>query len=148
MPSGLAKIDLHDRWTLFLTGPNAATCPSAIPADVEALPAKVPGTVAAALEKAGRFSRHAPQPLIDQDAWYRRAFTADEAGPATLRFEGLATIAEVYLDDRLILSAQSMFERHDAEVEITGSETLSICFRALKPHLEKKGPRARWRPRG
>lgn len=147
MPSGLAKIDLHDRWTLFLTGPNAATCPSAIPADVEALPAKVPGTVAAALEKAGRFSRHAPQPLIDQDAWYRRAFTADEAGPATLRFEGLATIAEVYLDDRLILSAQSMFERHDAEVEITGSETLSICFRALKPHLEKKGPRARWRPR-
>ncbi|MDE1160296.1 MAG: glycoside hydrolase family 2 protein [Neorhizobium sp.] len=147
MLAGFRGTDLRGRWTLTLTETNAAACPSAISGDLEPVPAAAPGTVAAALEAAGRFDRNDPVSLIDQDAWYRRPFDKSEAGAATLRFEGLATIADVFLDDRLILATKSMFERHDVNVEINGDETLSICFRALRPHLDKKGPRARWRPR-
>jgi beta-mannosidase len=139
--------DLTDGWSLALTEPGACALPGNIPSDQETFPAIVPGTVAAALEAAGRFERNAPEPLIEKDAWYRRSLSDAAPGPATLRFDGLATIAEVFLDDRLILSSSSMFESHAVAVELTGAETLSICFRALKPHLEKTGPRARWRPR-
>ncbi|MBW6424420.1 glycoside hydrolase family 2 protein [Rhizobium sp. XQZ8] len=138
---------LDDGWSLLLSEPGTYALPGNIPAEAETIPAIVPGTVAAALKAAGRFDRDNPEPLIDKDIWYCRALTGEAPGPAVLRFEGLATIAEVYLDDRLILSSHSMFESHDIPVELTGMETLSICLRALKPHLEKTGPRARWRPR-
>jgi beta-mannosidase len=146
LPSFMAG-DLVDGWSLLVTEPGAYGLPGNIPSDQETLPAIVPGTVAAALEAAGRFDRDNPEPLIDKDAWYRRSLAHAAPGPAILRFEGLATIADVFLDDRLILSSTSMFESHDVAVDLTGDETLSICFRALKPHLEKTGPRARWRPR-
>ncbi|MFB9953480.1 glycoside hydrolase family 2 protein [Rhizobium puerariae] len=138
---------LSDGWSLVLTAPGACATPGDLPGDPDAIPATVPGTVAAALEAAGRFDRSNPEPLIDRDVWYRRPLTDETPGPAVLRLAGLATIAEVFLDDRVILSSESMFESHDVPVELTGRETLSICFRALKPHLEKAGPRARWRPR-
>ncbi|WP_093001881.1 glycoside hydrolase family 2 protein [Rhizobium sp. NFR07] len=139
--------DLVDGWSLLVTEPGAYGLPNDIPSDRETLPAIVPGTLAAALEGAGRFDRDDPEPLIDKDAWYCRSLADVAPGQALLRFEGLATIADVFLDDRLILSSASMFESHDVAVDLIGNETLSICFRALKPHLEKTGPRARWRPR-
>ncbi len=132
---------------MALTEPGAYTLPSDLPPDLEFLPAMVPGTAAAALEAAGRFDRSNPEPLIDNDAWYRCPLAGETPGPAILRFAGLATVAEVFLGETLILSSASMFESHEVAVELTGSETLSICFRALKPHLGKTGPRARWRPR-
>ncbi|TWF43415.1 glycoside hydrolase family 2 protein [Neorhizobium alkalisoli] len=138
---------LDRSWSLCLTEPDAFALPRDIPADADRLDAIVPGTVAAALEALGRFDRNNPETLIDRDAWYQKSLADEAPGKAILRFEGLATIADVYLDDRLILSSESMFESHDVAIELTGKETLSICFRALKPHLEKTGPRARWRPR-
>lgn len=138
---------LSEGWSLLLTERGAYALPGDLPPDVDDVPAIVPGTVAAALEAAGRFDREKPEPLIDSDAWYRRSLAGKAPGPVILRFDGLATIGEVYLDDRLVLSFDSMFQRHDVPVTLTGNETLSICFRALKPHLEKTGPRARWRPR-
>jgi len=138
---------LDEGWSLVLTEPGAYAFPGDLSSNLESIPAIVPGTVAAALEAAGRFGRGTPKPLIDKDAWYRRSLAGETAGPAILRFAGLATIANVFLDDRLILSSENMFESHDVPVELIGSEILSICFRALKPHLEKTGPRARWRPR-
>ncbi|MEN3151122.1 glycoside hydrolase family 2 protein [Neorhizobium sp. IRAMC:178] len=147
IPIGSEISLLAEGWSLALTEPGAYTLPSDLPTDLEYLPAIVPGTVAAALEVAGRFDRDNPEPLIDRDAWYRRPLAGAAPGPAILRFAGLATMAEVFLDETLILSSTSMFESHNVAVELTGTETLSICFRALKPHLEKTGPRARWRPR-
>lgn len=138
---------LAEGWSLTLTEPGACPLPGDLPSGSDTIPAIVPGTVAAALEAAGRFDRDNPEPLIDKDAWYRRSLAGETPGPAVLRFAGLATVAEVFLDETLILSSTSMFESHDVPVELTGTQTLSICFRALKPHLEKTGPRARWRPR-
>ncbi|MCQ1772051.1 glycoside hydrolase family 2 protein [Neorhizobium galegae] len=147
IPIGSETSLLAEGWSLALTEPGAFSLPSDLPPDLEYLPAMVPGTVAAALEAAGRFDRSNPEPLIDRDAWYHCRLAGEAPGPAILRFAGLATVAEVFLGDTLILSSTSMFESHDVAVELTGTETLSICFRALKPHLEKTGPRARWRPR-
>ncbi|TDK30427.1 glycoside hydrolase family 2 protein [Rhizobium deserti] len=141
------EISLLDTgWSLTLSASGAYARPLDIPAATEAIPAAVPGTVASALESAGRFKRNEPPPLIDKDAWYRRPLAGETPGPAVLRFEGLATVAEVFLGEEVILSSDSMFESHDVAVELTGNDILSICFRALKPHLDKPGPRARWRP--
>ncbi len=130
-------------WRLFLTAAGAAAAPHDVVRD-EGLDAPVPGTVAEALEKAGRFDRASATPLHDRDAWY--FLTLDETpGPATLHFSGLATICEIYLNGQLLLATDSMFLAHDLAVTLTGRDELALCFRALGPHLDKKGPRARWR---
>ncbi len=131
---------------MVTTPPGLCAAPSALPATLDTLPAPVPGTLAGAMERAGRFDRTAPANLENLDAWYR--LTLDEvSGPAVLRFEGLATIAEVFLNGQKILDSESMFESHDVAVALTGRDELALCFRALRPHLDRKGPRARWRPR-
>jgi beta-mannosidase len=108
--------------------------------------ARVPGTVAGALSDAA-------VDLDAQDWWYRARLhgaPAAQGEKVLLRFDGLATLADIYLDDELILESRSMFERHTVDIshrQIDGSQ-LSICFRALTPVLaEPKKPRARWRPR-
>ncbi|MDP9840366.1 beta-mannosidase [Neorhizobium huautlense] len=137
---------LGDGWTLTLSDAGAYAAPGNIPDHAETITASVPGTVASALRAAGRFDAGIPTSLEHIDAWYRLDL-AGESGEAILRFSGLATVAEVYLNDVLILASGSMFEAHDVPVMLTGFDRVSICFRAIGPHLSKTGPRARWRPR-
>lgn len=137
---------LSEGWTLTLTPADACETPSDIPASLQGLHVSVPGTVAQALEAAEKFDRLAPEPLNDRDAWYRLTMISDTRERATLRFDGLSTIAEIFFNGELIAASQSMFERLEVPVELTGADELSICFRALAPRLEKTGPRARWRP--
>ncbi len=137
--------DLSNGWRMILTPAGAATEPAALEAFSDVIDAPVPGTVAGALERAGRFDRTAPAPLDHLDAWYVLDL-AEAPGDAVLHFDGLATIAEVWWNGALALSSDSMFVRHDLPVTLIGSDRLALCFRALKPHLEKRGPRARWRP--
>lgn len=82
--------------------------------------------------------------LHDCDVWYR--LRLDRRGDFTLAFEGLATIADVWLDDRLILQSDSMFAGHHVPVALHGGETLLLVFRSLNKRLtEVSGKRARWR---
>ncbi|NTE87331.1 beta-mannosidase [Agrobacterium rubi] len=137
---------LSEGWTLTLTEPDAYQTPVVIPLEVEAVTAPVPGTVAQALEVLGKFDRLHPKPLNIYDAWYRLTLISDSVGSATLRFEGLATIADIFLNGERVAQSTSMFEALDIPFELTGADELAICFRALAPRLEKPGPRARWRP--
>jgi beta-mannosidase len=137
---------LEQGWTLLLCEPGNFDDPDTINRALARLQAPVPGTVAQALAKAGLFDPAHPVSLHNKDAWYFRPLKGEASGPAVLRFEGLATLADVYLNGRLILTSDSMFEAHDVAVELTGADELAICFRALTPHLEKRGPRAKWRP--
>lgn len=142
-PAGVSR--LTEGWTLALSAAGAC----ATPADAARLgdwaPAKVPGAVAGALEQAGRWRRDAPTSLHDQDVWYTTDLPALGAG--VLRFEGLATMAEVWLDDVPLLTSRAMFTPVEAAVHIDEPARLWICFRALDRALDAKGPRARWRPR-
>lgn len=137
--------DLSNGWRMIVTPAGAAADPSALESLSGFIDAPVPGTVAGALERAGRFDRTAPEPLDHLDAWYVLDL-AETSGEAVLHFDGLATIAEAWWNGALALSSDSMFVRHDLPVTLTGDDRLALCFRALKPHLEKRGPRARWRP--
>ena len=100
---------LTEGWTLTLTEAGACERPSGIP-DAERFDAPVPGTVAEALEKAGRFDRFDPKPLNHLDAWYRLRLETKTPQTATLHFDGLATIADLYLNDELVAHSTSMFE--------------------------------------
>jgi beta-mannosidase len=138
---------LDKGWRLFLTSAGEHALPDTLPAPAEGVPAFVPGTVAAALEAAGLFDRAEPHPLNVEDAWFVTEMTGEAAGDAILRFEGLATIAEVFLNGERILVSGSMFLAHDVRVRLTGEDRLAICCRALLPHLSKTLRRARWRTR-
>jgi beta-mannosidase len=120
-------------WQLALAAPGA-------PMPVDGwIAAPVPGTAAEAL----KFDTTAPTPLHDKDVWYRTRFAG--AGRRILRFEGLATIAEVWLNGAKILDSDNMFLRHDVEVELAGDNELLIAFRSLDKALEQRKGRARWR---
>src|SRR6185503_8044993 len=89
----------------------------------------VPGTAAEALRAAGRWDDAAPTPLHDKDIWYRTHF--EGRGRRILRFEGLATIAEAWLNGAKILDSDNMFLAHDVEVDLSGDNALVIAFRSL-----------------
>ncbi len=141
----MAGIDLSAvEWTLFLANPGTMGEP---PADHkrDTVPAQVPGTVAGALAAAGQFDPDNPAPLHGRDVWYETAFEA-EPGSYRLFLDGLATIAEVWMNGNKVLDSRNMFRKYQVLLELRRSNILKICFRALEPHLGAKGPRARWKP--
>ncbi|KAA0073011.1 glycoside hydrolase family 2 protein [Tardiphaga sp. P9-11] len=130
-------------WELALSLPQAWQEPGAL-SEAVWLPAIVPGTAAGALRALGQWSFDEPQPLHDKDVWYRVRIRGQ--GKRKLRFEGLATSAEVFLDDTLILTSSSMFEPYEADIVLGGEHWVHIAFRSLRRVLaETKGPRARWK---
>lgn len=143
--AGPGRLSLAGEWSLIISDAGAYASPADIAEHAEPIRAPVPGTVAQALERAGLFDRTNPEPLNHRDYWYL-ASVQHQAGPARLVFDGLATIADVFVNGRPVLSSLSQFVRHEVPVTLTGSDEIAICFRALKPHIEMRGPRARWRP--
>jgi beta-mannosidase len=126
-------------WQLALTAPGAGLASAS-----EWIAAPVPGTAAQALRDAGRFDIHHPTRLHDKDVWYRTRLAG--TGRRTLRFGGLATIAEVFLNGVSILASDNMFLSHEVDVDLVGDNELVVVFRSLDKELEtRKGPRARWR---
>ncbi|HDR9043348.1 TPA: glycoside hydrolase family 2 protein [Burkholderia vietnamiensis] len=132
-------------WSMLATPAGAVPAPSALPAGAAWIAAPVPGTVAQALAVAGRLDEAAS--LDERDHWYRVELRGH--GARLLRFHGLATLAQAWLDDTPILHSDSMFVMHDVRVTLAGQHTLFVCFRALAPHLRtaRAARRARWRTR-
>jgi beta-mannosidase len=128
---------LIDGWQMALAAPGEP-----MPAQGW-ITAPVPGTAAEALRNAGQWDEAKPTPLHDKDIWYRARFSG--AGRRVLRFEGLATIAEVWLNGAKILDSDNMFLAHDVEVDLSGDNALVIAFRSLDKALEQRKGRARWR---
>ncbi|MCJ2072354.1 glycoside hydrolase family 2 protein [Methylobacterium sp. J-030] len=140
-----APRDLPGPWRLAVTPPGACAGPGDLDGVTDWIAAEVPGTAASALRAAGRWSETAPTPIHDRDVWYRTRL----AGPGRfrLRFEGLATLGEVWLDGVAILTTRSMFEAHAVEVEVCAESNLALCFRSLRAELDRPSKRGRWRPR-
>ncbi|WP_208995120.1 glycoside hydrolase family 2 protein [Roseibium hamelinense] len=131
---------------MTITAPDAFTGPAPLGHAHDWVAAEVPGTAALALKAAGRFDADAPQTLHDKDIWFVTTFKSSDKGARTLVLEGIATIAEVFWNGVKVLASDNMFLEHLVDVELENENQLAICCRALAPHLQKKGPRARWRP--
>ncbi len=131
------------QWQLACMVSGAAQRPADLPASLDWIAAPVPGTAAQALREAGRWRLEDPPPLHDQDIWYRTRF--DGSGRRTLRFNGLATLAEVWLNGRSILVSDNMFLTHEVEVDLAGDNELVVVFRSLDAEIVRRKGRARWR---
>jgi len=115
------------------------------------VPALVPGTVAATHRANGVL------PELDRvenydasDWWYCCQFGTSPLGDhetAVLLFEGLATLADIWLNGELVATSANMFR--EVEVDVTtrllGTNDLCIKFRSLHAELIQRRSRPRWR---
>jgi beta-mannosidase len=116
-----------------------------LPKDAQWIAARAPGTVAQALSDAGLWRFEAPAPLDGNDYVWRTHFTAH--GRRLLRFHGLASIAEIFIDGALVLSSDNMFHAHEIAFDARGEHEIALWFRGLTPAFERKSRRAKWRTR-
>jgi beta-mannosidase len=155
---GRAIVDCHESRQLT-DGWQAASCAAELherPATIDALAwraACVPGTAAGALRSAGESWGGADTDLDSQDWWFRTSFEAEPpaAGEELLLcLDGIATVADVFLNGEPLLASDSMFAAHAVEVSglLRAHNELAIRCRALEPLLQaRRRPRARWRTR-
>jgi beta-mannosidase len=108
--------------------------------------------VAAALRACGRWSLNEAARNFDaQDWWYRLRFEAPESGAATpmvLGLDGLATLAQVWLNGHLLLESDNMFVAHACDVTPLlqlGVNELVMVFRSIDHQLGHRRARPRWR---
>jgi beta-mannosidase len=144
---------LREGWQGASTPPDLCPEPSGLDG-LSWLPARVPGTAAAALRDAGTWSLGEDHDFDAEDWWFRTSFAAEPASPGeevVLRLGGIATVADVYLNGEHVLASDSMFAQHELDVGALlqgDGNLLAIRCRALAPLLqERRRPRARWRTR-
>ena len=158
MNARLRSCSSHERLPLTtgweLCGTEAALIDDAASPRLQGLPwlpAEVPGTVAAALRAAGRWSLDAADQHFDaQDWWYRLRFAPPPrlAGERLLLcFGGLATLAQVWLNGSRLLSSDNMFVAHTCDVSelLQADNELLLQFQAMDSALRARRARPRWR---
>jgi len=138
---------LHTGWQLLGSEPGAYQHPEQLPAaSQDWQQAVVPGTVAQALAQAGRWSLREQMDFDARDWWYQCRFQVDSELPQLLHFQGLATLAEVWLNGECVLNSENMFLARRIEAgKLPRDNTLVICFRALNPVLARRRARPRWK---
>lgn len=114
------------------------------------LVAAVPGTVASALQANGRWDWDQPTDIDASDWWFRTTFLAPDRdcdAPCQLCFDGLATLADVWLNGELLLTADNMFRayRVDVSSRLQAENELVIRFRSLTEELKTKRSRPKWK---
>jgi len=141
-------------WSCRPTPPGLLTSPGDADVDgVAWLPAVVPGTAASALAALGAADPSNDR-LDGQDWWFRCRFagpgpTADHGGGWVLELDGLATLADVWLNGRHLLRSESMFTSWRVDVDqVEADNDLTLRFAALTPVLGARRPRPRWRSTG
>jgi len=136
-------------WSVAWTAPGAAGHPSELQVPAGAwLAAVVPGTAAGALRAAGV---PGPARIDGVDWWYRCRFPSPPGVSGTrmvLCFDGLATVADGWLNGEPLLHGENMFLA--SQVDVTGrlrpdDNELMLRFAALEPLLGARRPRPRWR---
>jgi beta-mannosidase len=145
-------LPLDVNWEVACCPPEAYLDPRTLDR-LDWLPTRVPGTAAGALGDAGLWRAGETRDFDSEDWWFRTRFRAapPESGEeALLRFDGIATIAEVFLNGEKLLENESMFAAHTLDVGalLATDNELAIRCRALGPLLaQRRKPRARWRTR-
>ena len=150
--SGHVADRLPAGWDLAACPPGAVDGPRALDRSaLDWINRVEPMTAAAALRAAGRWSLDGPVRRFDaEDWWYRTRFQAEPAEPGEqlwLCFDGLATVADVWLNGEPLLSVAGMFTAHERRVDalLRAENELVIRFLALDTLLGARRPRPRWR---
>ena len=115
----MKSIQLNDGWTLSFTHPLTGKSHS--------LPASVPGNVELDLQRAGLIGDPLPpddpvcERWIDLADWiYEKDFSFDGlpsgCAKAMLAFDGIDTVAAVYLNGEKLFDCANMFIEHQADV--------------------------------
>jgi beta-mannosidase len=145
------QIPLQEAWQLLSVAPGSYQNPEQLK-HVENgwLSAAVPGTVIAALQQHQQWDLSHPLDVDATDWWYRCSFdtTMPECGQqVVLKFGGLATVADVWLNGQHILHANNMFCSYDIDITdlLATHNDLYIRFSSLQSLLSAKHPRPRWR---
>ena len=107
---------------------------------------------ASALRLLGQWSLDAPERKFDaEDWWYRLTFDAPRVNNterSVLGFDGLATVAQVWLNGEELLRSTNMFVSHEHDVTTRlrdSGNNLLMRFSALDRQLEQRRKRPRWR---
>ncbi len=149
--AALERRRLDAGWQLASCAPDAVLDASQADTLEWSAPATL-GTVAAMLREAGAWSLDAP--AVDFDAldwWYRVRFDLpDEVSPAhaRLHFDGLATLAQAWVNGAPVLESDNMHVAHVCDIGRVArarGNLLVLRFRALRRALETRRPRPRWR---
>ena len=143
------RVELVDGWSAVGVPPGTTDWRLAGLED-ELLPHRAPGTAATTLAAAG--TNLADRDLDAEDWWFRCRFTAEPAAggdETTLRLEGIATLADVWLNGEHVLASDNMHVTHEIPVHglMREENELVIGVRALAPLLAARRPRPRWRTR-
>lgn len=146
------RVSLWAHWSMCATPPGPQDKPAAPSGQQRWTPLRALMPVAAALRDLNQWSLDGPVMRFDaQDWWYRLQFDAPEAiegGSLQLGFDGLATLATVWLNGAPLLAGANMFVSHVCDVgerlKPLGNELL-LCFHALDTALAARRPRPRWR---
>jgi beta-mannosidase len=149
---------LNDGWQLCGTAPGHWPSPASI--DTSGPTAGVGawrvlpgiGPVAAMLRARGEWSLDEPPQRFDaHDWWFRCRFDLPDGarpGDLVLGLDGLATVAEVWLNGERLLESDNMFVAHELQPggrwRPTGNE-LCLVFRSLDEALKQRRPRPRWK---
>lgn len=114
-------------------------------------PAPVPGTAAGALRELGRWRwGDIDEDLLDgSEWWYRCRFDSPggtSSGPWRLEFDGLATVADAWLNGEHLFHSENMWLAHSVQLgRLEPQNVLLLRFAALTPLLMQRRPRPRWR---
>jgi beta-mannosidase len=117
------------------------------------IPASVPATVASLTNESE---------IEKFDWWYSTEFAAKDGGLSNLHapsavlgggkkhflvFDGLATLAEIWLNGEKILNTENMFLQYKVDVteKLKEKNQLVICFRSIHQTLEIQRKRPKWK---
>lgn len=149
----IRHIDGHDivsvsGWQVCATAPNSVDDPRS-PSLAWSGTVEGPATTAAAMLRAlGQFSLEGASRRFDaEDWWFKAAIPAIE--PATgdelvLRVDGIATIADVWIDGESFAPLEGMFRTREIPLPHGGGELVLRC-KSLDAALAGRRPRPRWK---
>ena len=143
---------MSDGWSICSTLPGAAD--HAAPPSLDSIwtPIATRNPVAAALRAMKQWSIDDAARNFDvQDWWYRLRFDAPVApvdGRLVLGLDGLATVAQLWLNGKELLTSDNMFVMHECDVTeelMESGNELLIRFSALDDQLAVRRKRPGWR---
>lgn len=136
-------------WLLAATDCDQYSSPSELSGELIWVETKIPSTVAESIQNCEHYG-HLLEHIESKDWWFQCSFDVDdltnEATPKLI-LSGLATLAEVWLNDEKILDANNMFVEHSIALENIKptNNQLLICFRSLEKKFSTRYPRPGWK---